>query len=715
LLFLMNAIPIGLLALTAALTAQQAPPIPVELRQRFGFEGPVITKIGDGLRALTVADIDGDGTSEAIVADPRRARLVAVRIDANDKSSTESISTKGQIGGYTWADVDGDGRQDLLMTDSRGRLQLYHTTTKKSQELLDLGLGGRNVGMFTADLDGDDKEDLVAVSRSGMRWVTDLAGTPVLSRIEPIEDNSHSFHVADFDGDSLVDMLYVVPTSTMNLRLRRGRGDGTFGPWRIASIESLRHIFPATLPDGSTGLATIEGSNRRITLQKFANTGGRAQLDWWALPEASGNKALPFAIGDIDGDGDEDLVMAQGNRAELLFFEWTGDTFVMRTLPSLAGVSSLDIGDIDGDGKLDLLLASPEEDTLAWKPGTAPLDAFPVQMPCNDKPVAAAIDPDGGVIVLARTDRRQGHLDRTMPNGEPEKLADLGRVPADPSRLLLADVGDADGTEVAFVVPGEGLRILTIDKGAKDTAEAKDAAKTKSAPKTKAAGFTKKMDDGALLLCDYEGQPALMVVRNRFVRRFRVDAEGQLRVLAQDNGPAGTAELTLAAELHDGSRVYLDKKANKLIRISEDSAPMSLDIPPLPFTHVAAHGNAALLLGPRGVLRVPFGTGPSLQTIATHEPPTERTHYWHGYTADFDTDGQYDVVLMDGRLPGIQILAGDETGLRRALAIPVYEAPPSDESHPEPRDMRIGDINGDGRADIVLLAFDRILVYLQEE
>lgn len=693
-----------LLALaTAALSAQTAPPIPVELRSRFGFEGPVITKIGDGLQSLRMADIDGDGIVEAVIADPRRARLVAVRVDKDGKTSTEGIPTQGQIAGYAWGDVDADGRSDLLLTSSRGRLQLYRTTTKKNDELLDLGLGGRNVGMYTGDLDNDGKADLIAVSRDGLRWVTKLDSKPMLSSIEPTEENSHSFQLVDFDNDGNLDMLYVVPTPTMNLRLRRGSGDGRFGPWRIASIETLRHVFPATLADGKTGLAMIEGPNRRLTLQRFVDSGGQAPLEWWALPENAGNKGLPFAIGDFDNDGDDDVVMAQAKEAQLLFFEWRDGTFAMRTVPSLAGIASVDFGDIDGDGKLDLLLASPEESTLAWKSGATPIDAFPVPMPCTDIPVAAAVMPGGGVLVLARTDRRAAHIESTGPGAEPKTLVDLGRLPADPSRLLLADVGDAEGYEAAFVVPGEGLRIVTI--GAEKT----------TANEKGSAGFTKKMDDGALLLCEHEGRPALMAVRDHFVRQFRVDAKGQLRVLSQDNGPAGIAQLSLAAALRDGSRIYLDSKANKLIHQTGSSAPTSIDVPPLPFTHVAAHGDAAMLLGPRGVLRIPFGPGPALETIAIHEPPTEKTSYWHGFGGDFDGDGLSDIAVMDGRLPGVQILAGGHDSLQRALAIPVYEAPPSDEPHQEPRDMQVGDINGDGRVDLILLAFDRILVYLQEK
>ena len=36
------------------------PPIPLELRARFGFTGPLVRKVGDGISRLLVGDIDGD-------------------------------------------------------------------------------------------------------------------------------------------------------------------------------------------------------------------------------------------------------------------------------------------------------------------------------------------------------------------------------------------------------------------------------------------------------------------------------------------------------------------------------------------------------------------------------------------------------------------------------------------------------------------------------
>ena len=698
-------VPVALFAVAVPLLAQATPPpIPAELRGRFGFDGPLVVKVGDGLYDLKVADVDGDGRVEAVAIDSRRARLVAVRVKGRE-TTLEPVPTNGQVGGYAFADVHGDGVPDLLLVDGRGRLTVRHPGKEPTGAPIDLGLGGRGLAMLTGDLDGDQKADLVAVGRGNLRWVTGLGGTPKLSPLEPTEENSFGFQLTDVDGDKKLDLIAVSPGSNMSLRLRSGRGDGTFGPWRIVAMEDLRDVFPTRLADGSLALGTIAGALRRVSLQQWHQGGDQAALEWWPLGENPTGKALPFTVGDFDSDGDTDLVLVRPDRAQLVLHEWKDGSFVLRTVPTLAGVAAVAIGDVDRDGKNDLVLVSPEEDAVGWMSGALPIDTFPALLAGVDKPLTAAIDPNGGVLVLGRTEKREGHLHRLVPGQEPQKVAELGRVPADPTRLLLGDVGDAAGLEVAFVVPGEGLRTLTLGS---------DPAKAPKGKEKEAAGFTKKLDDGAVALCTTGGSQALLAVRERFVRTFRVDDKGLVRVLAQDNGPDGVTELSLCADCGDGRRLYLDKKTNKLIRTKAGGGTEAVEVPAFDFVHLVPHQGGALLLGARGVLRVPFERGAALKTIATHEPPTERTFYWTARSGDFDHDGIADLVVVDRHLPGVQILAGSASGLARALAIPVFEAPPSEEPDNEPRELATGDLDGDGRTDFVLIAHDRLLIYPQE-
>ncbi|MCU0866595.1 MAG: VCBS repeat-containing protein [Planctomycetes bacterium] len=695
-----------IVAVAEGLAQGGPPPIPTELRARFGFDGPLVVKVGDGVGNLQVLDVDGDGKVEAVAVDARRGRLAVVRVK-NGAAVLEPVPTNGQIGGYTVADVHGDGKPDLLLVDGRGRLTIRHPGAEPSGPPLDLGLGGRGVSLLAGDLDGDGKQDLVAIARGSMRWITKVGTEPELSPVEPLEENAFSFHLADVDGDRLLDLVAVAPGSNMNLRLRSGQPGG-FGPWRIAGIDDLRSVFPARLADGTPALATIAGPTRSVALQQWVAGPDQQSLDWWSFGEAAGTKAPPFVLTDIDGDGDEDLVLARPDRAQLLVHEWRDETFVVRTVPTLAGTASIAAGDVDRDGAQDLVLVSPEEDTVAWRSGKVALEQFPAQLPTVDKPLAAVVLPDGGVLVLGRTEKRDGHLHKLMPGAEPVKVADLGRLPADPQRLLVAELGGGDGLELAFVVPGEGLRTLTLGSDAKKNGKAGET-----------AGFTKKLDDGSVALSGAAlGNPVLLAVRERFVRTFRLDAQGQVQVIAQDNGPDGLGELSLCAETDAGAlggtvRFYFDRKANKLVRVIGKKA-IAVEVPAFEFTHLMPHRGAALLLGARGVLRVPFQSGKGLRTVTSHEPPQERTFYWDGRSGDFDGDGVQDLLLVDRHLPGLQVVAGGAAGLQRAMAIPVFEAPTSDEPNNEPRELEVGDLDGDGRTDFVLIAHDRILVYLQE-
>jgi hypothetical protein len=190
-----------------------------------------------------------------------------------------------------------------------------------------------------------------------------------------------------------------------------------------------------------------------------------------------------------------------------------------------------------------------------------------------------------------------------------------------------------------------------------------------------------------------------------------------VRILAQDNGPDGLAEISLCADGAAGgkpARLYYDRKGNKLVRVVAGAAPVAIETPPFDFAQLLPHEGGALLLGPRGVLRVPFARGAGLRPLASHEAPLETSAYELARPGDFDHDGVPDVAVVDRDVPGVQIVAGGAQGLQRALSIPVFETPPRSQPGPEPRELAVGDLDGDGRQDFVLIVHDRLLIYLQQ-
>ena len=121
----MNSKSFAIPALLASLAAAQStpPPIPMELRARFGFTGPLVHKIGDGINSLQMGDINGDGQLEAVTYDGRRARLVAIGV-TNGATTMTSIPMGGQIAGFELADFAGNGQAQALIVNNRGQMSV---------------------------------------------------------------------------------------------------------------------------------------------------------------------------------------------------------------------------------------------------------------------------------------------------------------------------------------------------------------------------------------------------------------------------------------------------------------------------------------------------------------------------------------------------------------------------------------------------------------
>ncbi len=80
-------------------------------------------------------------------------------------------------------------------------------------------------------------------------------------------------------------------------------------------------------------------------------------------------------------------------------------------------------------------------------------------------------------------------------------------------------------------------------------------------------------------------------------------------------------------------------------------------------------------------------------------------------------DKQPDVVMTDLEDHLIDILTyPGGTDLDRALTFKVFEKKSfrDRDSLVEPRDLAVGDVNGDGKTDLVLMVHDRILIYRQD-
>jgi hypothetical protein len=200
---------------------------------------------------------------------------------------------------------------------------------------------------------------------------------------------------------------------------------------------------PTPSPESADSGATRDAP---VCLEEPAASPGYALADGDLLDTSGGRsdrkETNPVALADFDGDGDDDLVMADAE-AGLWWHENTGDGFARSQLSELTELSSLGVADLEGDGDLDLVAVGREPGVwILWNRE----GAFEIQELVVDPPVLASIrdasfaDADG-----------DGDLDLSLvTTGQADREASW-------HRLLLND-GQGGFTDGSEMLP-EGARV----------------------------------------------------------------------------------------------------------------------------------------------------------------------------------------------------------------------------------------------------------------
>lgn len=232
-----------------------------------------------------------------------------------------------------------------------------------------------------ADFNGDGKPDLAIANYGansggpgssvtvllgdGSGNFTQASNSPILV---PTGQNGNSYSLAagDFNADGRPDIA-VAAVYSDNVTVLLGNGDGTFteasgSPFAVGSHP--QQPFFVTVGDfnndGIQDLVTANAASNTVTVLLGNGTGGFTPAPNSPFPV--GNTPESVAVGDFDGNGTEDLAVANvnSNNVTVLLGNGSGGFSAASGSPISVGTNpfSVAVADFDSNGKLDLATAN---------------------------------------------------------------------------------------------------------------------------------------------------------------------------------------------------------------------------------------------------------------------------------------------------------------------------------------------------------------------
>ncbi|MCB9569589.1 MAG: VCBS repeat-containing protein [Myxococcales bacterium] len=210
-----------------------------------------------GPQRLAVADLDGDGRDDLVLATSEPAGLLRLRSRGDGGfDEDEAVPLDDPAFALAAADLDGDGAAELLAASHR-TLTIVGGASEATSAL-EVGRGP--VDLDLADLDGDGDLDVVIVDLEDGALTSllgDGAGGLTLAATLPIGPATDEVDLADLDGDGRVDAI-VRARIFAAAWIAAGDGAGGFDlPVEVALEDALETRGLAAIGPNTSGLVTL--------------------------------------------------------------------------------------------------------------------------------------------------------------------------------------------------------------------------------------------------------------------------------------------------------------------------------------------------------------------------------------------------------------------------------------------------------------------------
>lgn len=740
----------------------------------FGFSGPEIFPIDQQISCLHVADLNGDGLNDIIVADNLRSKIdllynmtgktnrpdlsSATKLDINDlppdsRFRIDSVPVDERIAALAVTDLNGDGRPDLVyFGDGKDLVVRYNRGTNGWSDPkrwhFDDGRLDPN-SLATGDLNGDGLTDVALLGDNGAVYF--LAQQPDHTLAEPVKipysGTPKAIQIVDVNGDGRNDLAFVDFDSPAPFRVRLQNADGRLGPELYFKGQPIRAFWLDNLAEDKTNyLATIVQATGRAEVSQLTRKPaeplfGSFKAGQFQILPLNKTQAVQRGIlwADVNGDGRDDLVVAEPESGQISVYLQQADGTLAppKIFPCLAGVSQIAVADWNQGGPPEIFVLSRDENSVAMtsfdKNGRLP---FPTPLPLDGKPLVmtAGVLKPGAPPVLAIIVDKDGARSLVLRTADGQfttrKLSDSFK--SNPTTLAIQDVNQDGLPDLVVLIPYEKIKVLLQKTDGKfDELDVDPPGGTMEQPWLASADV------------DGNGKSELLLPQKNFVRAVVLEQEARVanstnppawvfRVKDQINGSDSDSRIIGLTSVPNGQRAVpslflLDAGHTQLTLCERDTNSVwqvvkNIDLPASGFASlktVKLGDTGVAFTGQNSVAWLPLsGDVWKLTKLDDYDTPIKDGYLNDLIAGDVDGSGRKQLIFMETARNYLDlVIFNKQRKLVPGDRWQVFEQHTfrgMQNALPEPRECAVADVTGDHKNDLIVLVHDRILVYPQE-
>ena len=744
------------------------------------FSGPEVLKLDWSTRALNVGDMDGDGLNDLVVINNDTAKIeilyqLAEGADGMNRKrqlkrnrwepvledarfESEAIAIGFPLFDLAIGDLNGDGKNDLAYTGRESpltvRFQGESDSWTETEEFGGFEALGWTGALEIADIDADGNAELIVISADGLR-IIELGKDGNLHEkgVYYISgQNPFNLKIEDVTGDGRPDVIYITADGKQSLVLREQLEEGGFGPeLRFLLDRPVRSIH--VLPHAGNETASFcsvdsrSGSLEFFNLERQPVSENKERL-LSEQPEVypifkKGRSAASYAIGDLNGDRQEDLLVANPDKAEVvLFLKEPGYFHSPQTFPSFSEISSMSYGHFfEGDSSTVVLLSVGEHMMGMSRMSPEGRMEFPRQLAVGEGAplVCSAVNLDGDdydelalvsevdntmTLILAQPADR-GNADTEWIEISRVELEDVKRKP---NAIREVAIFEENRRGLMVFVPRKAPVLLSVE----DFENMK--LKTFAQESTVRESLLEDVQPVQVSVLDVnaDGKNELIVGQAGYARALQVEGE-TLEMVDQFNARRSEDTVSAIIPFYDKGRIqqlvfYVEESGEfQIIKRNADGVfryDSSIDVGKIELSdwyQLSGFQDEGefIFAGKDRFWNLNKREDVWARVVkSSYETHLEDVFYNFVEGADFDRDGAFDFIAVDGQNHIVEILSQQETGLESQVYWEIFEQnlhyQGRNGSKTEPRQVVIADLTNDGKMDFAFLVHDRILFYPQK-